>query len=269
VKEGFGNGTSAALRFYEEIMKRFLAALQFLTIVPLPGISNPGERILGGSLPFFPVVGLLIGGMVALVDFGLGHLFPVPVTSVFAVILLIAASGALHIDGLADTADGFFSARPGEQIIAIMKDSRSGPMGVVAIVCVVVLKITLIASVAGPWRWWVLLLTPLAGRCALLVHMALLPYVRPEGGLAEIFHRNRSRGHALWALAVLLAAGGLTGGMPGLIAGGCAFLAALLFAAYSFRRIGGLTGDTLGAACELTELFPPLVAAAMLPGGGA
>ena len=250
-------------------MKRFLAALQFLTIVPLPGGFSPGERVLGGSLPFFPVVGLLIGGTVALADFGFGLLLPVPVTSVFAVILMIAASGALHIDGLADTADGFFSARPREQILAIMKDSRSGPMGVVAIVCVVALKIALIASVAGPWRWWVLLLTPLAGRCAFLVHFALLPYVRPEGGLAGVFHRNRSRGHAFWALAVLLIVGYLTGCLPGLIAGGCTFLGALLLAAYSFRRIGGLTGDTLGAACELTELCPSLVAAAMLHGGGA
>jgi adenosylcobinamide-GDP ribazoletransferase len=250
-------------------MKRFLAALQFLTITPLPGGVNPGERVLGGSLPFFPVVGLLIGAAVALLDEGLGRIFPIGVTSVFAVIFMIAVSGALHTDGLADTADGFFSARPRERILEIMKDSRTGPMGVTAIVCVVVLKIALIASVAGPWRWWVLLMTPLAGRCALLVQMALLPYVRPEGGLAGIFHRNRSRGHALWALAVLLAVGYLAGCMPGLIAGGCAFLAALLFAAYSFHRIGGLTGDTLGASCELTELVPALVAAAMLSGGGA
>ena len=249
-------------------MKRFLAALQFLTILPLPGGFNPGERVLGGSLPFFPVVGLLLGGAVALADFGLGLLFPVPVTSVFAVILMIAVSGALHMDGLADTADGFFSARPREQILAIMKDSRSGPMGVVAIVSVIVLKVALITSVAGPWRWWVLLLTPLAGRCAFLVHFALLPYVRPEGGLAGIFHQNRSRGHVLWALAFLLSVGYLAGDLPGLIVGACAFLAVLLLAAYSFRRIGGLTGDTLGASCELTELVPALAAAAMLHGGG-
>ncbi len=250
-------------------MKRFLAALQFLTILPLPRGLSPDERALGGSIPFFPVVGLLIGAAVALLDWGLGRIFPVGVTSVFAVIVMIAASGALHTDGLADTADGFFSARPREQILAIMKDSRTGPMGVTAVVCVIVLKIAFIASVAGPWRWWVLLMTPLAGRCALLVQMALLPYVRPEGGLAGIFYRNRSRGHALWALAVLLAVGYLSGCMPGLIAGGCAFLAALLFAAYSFGRIGGLTGDTLGAACELTELVPALVASAWLYGGGA
>lgn len=249
-------------------MKRFLAALQFLTIIPLPGAGNPGERVLGGSLPFFPVVGLLIGAAVALLDWGLGTIFPVGVTSVFAVIFMIAVSGALHTDGLADTADGFFSARPRERIMEIMKDSRTGPMGVTAIVCVVALKIALVASVAGPRRWWVLLMMPLAGRCSLIVQMALLPYVRPEGGLAGIFHRNRSRGHALWALVVLLTAGYLAGCLPGLVAGGCAFLAALLFAAYSFRRIGGLTGDTLGASCELTELVPALVAAAILPGGG-
>jgi histidinol-phosphate/aromatic aminotransferase/cobyric acid decarboxylase-like protein len=132
-------------------------------------------------------------------------------------------------------------------------------MGVVAIVCVVVLKIALIASVAGPWRWWVLFLTPLAGRCAFLVHFALLPYVRPEGGLAGIFHRNRSRGHALWALAVLLSVGYVAGCLPGLIAGGCAFLGALLLATYSFRRIGGLTGDPLGPPEWLRPLISSLV----------
>jgi adenosylcobinamide-GDP ribazoletransferase len=250
-------------------MKRFLAALQFLTILPLPRGLSPDERALGGSIPFFPAVGLGIGATIALMDWGLGFLFPVGVTSVFAVILLIAVSGGLHTDGLADTADGFFSSRPRERILEIMRDSRTGPMGVAAIVCVVALKIALIASVSGPSRAWVLLLTPVAGRSALLIQMALLPYARPEGGLAGIFHRNRSRGHALWALAVLLAVGYLAGCMPGLIAGGSAFLAALLFAAYSFRRIGGLTGDTLGAACELTELVPALVASAWLYGGGA
>ncbi len=247
-------------------MKRFLAAIQFLTILPLPRGLCPDERALGGSLPFFPVVGLGIGAAVAAIDWGLGLLFPVGVTSVLAVILLIAASGGLHLDGLADTADGFFSSRPRELILDIMRDSRTGPLGVAAIVCLVALKIALIASVAAPARAWVLLLTPVAGRCALLIHMALLPYVRPEG-LAQVFHWNRSPVHALWALTFLIAAGGLAGGVPGLVAGGVSFLFALLFTAYVRRRIGGFTGDTLGAACEWTELAPALVAAAWLSGG--
>lgn len=248
-------------------MKRFAAALQFLTIIPLAGGRSPGEGDLGGSLPFFPVVGLLIGAAISLADWGLGLLFPIGATSVVTVILLIAASGGLHIDGLADTADGLFSSRPRERALEIMRDSRTGPMGVAAVVALVLLKAALLTSIAGPWRWWVLVMMPLAGRCALLVHMALLPYVRPEGGLAGIFHRNRSQGHALWALAALLAAGFLLGRLPGLIAGAVSFLAALLLAAYFFRRIGGLTGDTLGAACELAELGPALAAAAMIHGG--
>jgi len=247
-------------------MKRFLAAIQFLTILPLPRGLSPDERALGESLPFFPVVGLGIGAAVVWIDWGLGSLFPVGVTSVFAVILLIAASGGLHLDGLADTADGFFSSRPRERILEIMRDSRTGPMGVAAIVCVIALKIALIASVAAPARAWVLLLTPVAGRCALLVHMVLLPYARPKG-LAQVFHRNRSRVHALWALTFLIAAGMLAGGVPGLIAGGVSFLFALLFTACVRRRIGGLTGDTLGAACEWTELAPAFVASALLSGG--
>jgi adenosylcobinamide-GDP ribazoletransferase len=98
--------------------------------------------------------------------------------------------------------------------------------------------------------------------------MALLPYACPEG-LVGIFHRNRSRSHALWALTFLITAGVLAGGVPGLIAGVGSFLFALLFTACVRRRIGGLTGDTLGAACELTELVPALVASAWLYGGGA
>ena len=249
-------------------MKRFLAALQFLTILPLPRGFSPDEQALGGSIPFFPVVGLAIGAAVALTDWGLGFLFPVGVTSVFAVILLIAVSGGLHTDGLADTADGFFSSRPRERILEIMRDSRTGPMGVAAVVCVVALKIALIASVSGPSRVWLLLLMPVAGRSALLVQMALLPYARSEG-LVGIFHRNCVRSHALWALIFLAVAGGLAGGVPGLVAGLGSFLFTLLFSGYVRRRIGGLTGDTLGAACELTELAPALVASAWLYGGGA
>ena len=161
-------------------MKQFLAAIRFLTILPLPGGANPGERVLGGALPFFPVVGLLIGAVIAGADWGLGRIFPIGVTSVFTVIFLIAVSGGLHIDGLADTADGFFSARPREGILAIMKDSRTGPMGVAAIVCVVALKIALIASVAGPWRWWVLT-DDAARRTVRAPHSSRAPPLRPPG----------------------------------------------------------------------------------------
>jgi adenosylcobinamide-GDP ribazoletransferase len=247
-------------------MKRLLAAIQFLTILPLPRGLSPDERALGGALPFFPLVGLGIGIAVACLDRAAGLLLPAGVTSVLAVIALLAASGGLHLDGLADTADGLLSSRPRERMLEIMRDSRTGPMGVAAVVCLIVLKVSLLAAVPAAARFWVLVLTPLAGRSALLVHMALLPYLRREG-LARLFHANRSSGQALWAAAFTAALGFLAGGIPGLVAGGVSLLLALLFSAYIRQRLGGLTGDTLGACCEWTELAPALVAAAWAQGG--
>ena len=249
-------------------MKRFFAALQFLTVFPLPRRLTPDEQALERAVPLFPVVGLAIGIGIALIDRGLGRLFPAGVTSVLVVILLIAASGALHLDGLADTADGFFSSRPRERILEIMRDSRTGPMGVAAIVCAILLKIALVASLSGPSRRWALLLMPVAGRSALVAQMALLPYARPEG-LAALFRERVSRGHAFWALAILLVAGGWAGGFHGFVAGAVSFLFVLLLNGFVRRRIGGFTGDTLGASCELTELLPAFVASAWIHGGTA
>jgi len=249
------------------MIKHFLAAIQFLTLCPLPSTLKIDERDLGRSLPYFPVVGIIIGAAAASLDYGLGHILPPPVVSTLTVIFLLAASGALHMDGLADTADGFFSSRPRERILEIMRDSRTGPMGVIAIVCVLILKVTLLAAVPQPARWWVLLLTPLAGRCILLVNMAVIPYARTEGGLGAIFYAHCSRLHLVWALLALVVAGLLAGGWPGLTVGLTSFVFGLLFAAYVYYKIGGATGDTLGAACELTELIPALVCVIWLFGG--
>jgi adenosylcobinamide-GDP ribazoletransferase len=232
--------------------------VQFLTVVPLPVSLSIGERDLGRSAPFFPLVGLGIGATAAGLDYLLGFILPIPGVSVFTVVFLLAASGGLHMDGLADTADGFFSSRPREKMLEIMRDSRTGPMGVIAIVLVLILKIALLSSLPESARWWVLLLTPLAGRCGLLINLAVLPYARAEGGLASLFYEHRSRVHPALALAVLVMVGWLACGWVGLAAGGCAFVFCLVFAAYVYSKISGFTGDTLGAACELTELIPPL-----------
>ena len=248
-------------------MRSFLAAVQFLTVCPFPKTWCPDEKTLSRSAKWFPVVGLLIGGIIAALDYGLAYLFPQQLTSVFVVIFMLMISGGLHIDGLADTADGFFSSRPRERVLEIMKDSRSGPMGVVAVVCVIILKIMAVVSVVGMARWWTIMMIPLAGRCALVTNLNVLPYARAEGGLGSVFHKNRSGFNAVWALAVLAVFGGFAGGCMGLVAGVISYAAGLLFALYVYRKIGGLTGDTLGAACELVEIVPALVVAAWLHGG--
>ena len=244
-------------------MKRLIAALQFLTVCPLVARVACGERDIGRSTPWFPLVGLLIGAAVALLDRGMGALFPPLLSSVIAVVALTAASGGLHADGLADTADGFLSSRPRERVLEIMRDSRTGAMGVLGIVCVFSLKVAALASAPASLRWQALLLMPFAGRCSMVVQMTLLPYAR-SGGLCSLFVQNAHRGDVVLALLLLAAVGWLIGGVFGLCAAGASLAAIAVFSLWCRSKIGGFTGDTLGAGCEWVELMPALVAAAWL-----
>jgi adenosylcobinamide-GDP ribazoletransferase len=242
-------------------MRPFLAAVQFLTVFPLPVSLKTDERDLEKSIYYFPIVGLLLGILAAALDYGLGFLLPKLAGSVLVVIALLLMNGGLHLDGLADTADAFFSSRSRERMLEIMKDSRTGPMGVTAIVCVLVLKIALLASITGAIRWQVIIIIPLAGRCALLIMLSLLPYARPEGGLCSVFLRKHSPVQVVWVLIFLLGAGYFMARWLGLAAGLSAVAMTLLISNYTYRKIGGLTGDTLGATCEIAEIMPSLVAA--------
>lgn len=246
------------------MLRPLLAAIQFLTIIPFPKSFTGGEKELEKCMPFFPVVGLLIGMIIAAVDYVMGLILPPLPASVMTAIAMTAISGGLHMDGLADTADGFFSARPRERILEIMRDSRTGVMGVLAVAFVIVLKVSLLISVLPPFRPGIIILMPLAGRCSFVVMMTALPYVRREGGLATAFGTGKSWLNVLWASAFLLAAGWLAGRWMGITAGFSALLAAALFSVYCFRKIGGYTGDTLGAGCELMEVIPAIATVVLM-----
>ena len=246
------------------MIKPFFSALRFLTPAPVPESWAGGEKELSRSPCYFPIVGLMAGGVAAAVCFGLDMVLPPLASSAILVCLLIAVSRALHMDGLADTADGLLSSRPRGQILEIMRDSRTGAMGVVAVVCVILLKTALFASVApDDTRWRIALLMPVAGRCAMVATMAVFRYARPEGGLATILAVRGARRWLLlaWAVVMVVGAGWLLAGLPGLVAGAASTGAGLLVGAYCHRRIGGYTGDTLGATNEIVECVPALVGA--------
>jgi adenosylcobinamide-GDP ribazoletransferase len=234
-------------------MRRLVEAIRFLTIVPLPGAGHDTADELPGATAFFPVVGILIGVAAACLATGLWALFPAGVASVLLVTALAAVSGGFHMDGLADTADGFFSARPKARVLEIMKDSHIGAMGVMAVVCVLAMKVAAIASMGQPDVWKAAFLMPVAGRCSLVIGIAILPAAGVDGGLGKLFSQRRSSLAALWALAVLSAAGWATSGSRGLIAAGAAVVVVAVFSAACYGKIGGSTGDTLGATCELAE----------------
>ena len=243
------------------VLAPLLAALRFLTVLPIRrGAEFDGLHFQAG-LFFFPVIGLGVGVIALLAAALVGQVLPPSLTALAGLVVLAAISGCLHLDGLADSADGMLSSRPRADKLVIMRDSRTGAMGVIAIVFVLLGKYAAL-STATPARLAVLLLlTPLAGRCAIVVTMALLPYARPEGGLGTLFYSPNTRRAAvlavgLWLVlaAVVVLPAGL--GFPVLLAAIVVPAGTvLLFAGWCRRSLGGATGDTLGAVCELSELM--------------
>ncbi len=231
-------------------MLPFWIALQFLSSLPvtLPGMPEPRQT--GRSLLFYPLVGLLFGLLLWAFDILLQGTQPL----LHAALLLSAwvlLSGGLHLDGLADSADawlGGFGDR--ERTLLIMKDPRSGPIAVVTLVLVLLLKFCALLALVEAGQGALLVLAPVIGRAALLALFLGTPYVRP-GGLGQALAEHLPRHAAAWVLA-LTAAGCLwLGGIWPLIATAIAFYA---LRRAMLRRLGGTTGDTAGALLELLEL---------------
>ncbi len=248
--------------------RSLLAAFQFLTTLPIRSAFTAEE--IGASLVWFPFVGIAIGGLVAAADLGAAQLgLPLPIRAVMAVGLLAALSGGLHLDGLADTADGFLSARSPEKVLEIMKDSRIGTMGALGLVLVVGTKFAALSDpLPASTRAAGLLLAPVFGRSLQVIGLTWMPYARPEGGMASVFLPFRSRGIGLFAcllpvvLTAILFSGSTTVVLPI-----SAALLTMVWARSCLRTIGGMTGDTLGALSELGETLVLVIIASRAGGG--
>lgn len=242
----------------------FLAGLRFLTIVPFSWHGEKDGEFFQPSLFYFPVIGLLIGAVVATTTLALSTLVPDLLLTVMAVLLLAAISGCLHLDGLADCADGFFSHRPKERALEIMRDSRCGAMGVIVLCALFLLKIASLGSLSASHLIITLFLMPVVGRSAIVCTMALVPYARETKGLGLLFYSKQSRYAALWAgVFCALTLFIVVGLVNMLFILGSVLLLILLFARLSKKRIGGATGDSLGAICELSELMVAMVMASL------
>lgn len=235
-------------------MAGFWAAWSFLTIIPLPGGRGQRADDLARSLPFFPLVGLIIALIMAALAGIFRHFLPPMLAAVLLTLCLLAVSGGFHLDGLADSADGLFSARPKERMLEIMRDSHIGVMGVIAVVMAILLKVAALSALDDRRFVLAAFLMPLCGRCLMIVNMAVLPYIRKQGA-ASLFYpdHHKLRLPALWALFLLYAASWYGGGPRALVSMLVSLLAIVLWAWFCRARIGGATGDTLGAGCELAE----------------
>lgn len=232
---------------------RLLAAIAFLTRLPVGRWVAFDAADVAQSAGWFPLIGVLLGTIYSLAAVLLkGHL-PSAVVAVLLVLLDALATGALHFDGLADSADGFGGGKNGEDILRIMRDHCIGAYGGVALVVLVALKIAAYDGLLRESEWMAaLVLTPALGRWSILLLTATLPYARKTG--QEACRTSGMGKRALfWGTLAMTAA--LVAGRSGRawIATAAVVVVTAGFGFYCRRRIAGITGDTLGATVELCE----------------
>jgi len=234
-------------------MNKFLLALQFLTSIPVK-VRNFQQKDLAQSIIYFPVVGLVLGLGLAGIFYLLSFLnLESWVTNTVLIIILTILTGGLHLDGLADTADALFSRKNKTEMLEIMRDSRIGTMGVLALISVILLKIALLSSLSASSVAPALICACVLSRWSMALLMFKFPYARQEGK-AKFFIQGMNLRifilATLIALCCLILILKLKGVLLILIAGICAYA----MGKFTDRKINGITGDTIGATNELIEV---------------
>lgn len=238
------------------IMKNIILAFQFLTILPLPNVTAESKHF-GRLMIYFPLVGLFLGGVL----FGF-HLavssfperFPSELEPLFMLILLVVLTRGLHLEGFADFLDGFLGGRDHASILRIMKDSRSGAFAVVGVVFLILGKFIFLQRIVESGDPpWILCVFPCVSRWSAVLFCFRARDPRPEGGLANTFTEALGLSHLLLATSVAFAISfyflGKVAAGYFVLAGALSFCLRLL----SHKKIGGITGDVIGANVELTE----------------
>ena len=231
----------------------FLSALRFLTTIPLPWRREASQEELGGSIAYFPVVGIIIGLILAGLNWILGLFLPPSVVNALLIVSLVIISGALHLDGLVDTCDGIAGHKSVEERWQVMHDSRAGGFGVVGVCCLLLVKYISLNSVPESLMMVTLVLMPVVSRWAMVYAIFAYPYARPSGlGIAFKQAATWQR-LAIATLIALMVAGFLTR-LAGLAIMGGVWVIVIAMATYFKHKFSGLTGDTYGAINEVAEV---------------
>lgn len=232
-------------------MKKFLIALQFLTILPIALKGEVKEKDFGGALIYFPFVGFLIGVCLSFC-FEVLSFVPILVRSILVLIFSIIITGAVHLDGFADTCDGFYGARSKEDILRIMRDSHIGAIGVIGVVSLLILKFVLISSIPYSSLWKVLIMMATFSRLSQVVACCTSTYARSEGKARYFMEYAPKRAlfiGMLFSLFIFL----VFAKLKGLIFFAISLTVAFLVSVFLKKKLEGLTGDTIGAINEISE----------------
>lgn len=241
----------------KDFIMGFYIAMLFLTRIPLPQIMLDEKKI-ASAVPFFPLVGGAIGGILLIIQ-SLGKNFlPVPAMAVILVALNTIITGGMHLDGFADTMDGLFCGGDREKKLAVMKDSCSGAYGVMGISLVFLLKYVLLTVIPANYLGCTLLSFPLLSRWVMTFAIIFFPYGRKKG-LGKAFTYNKNPMGFYIGSILVIGLMYLMIGIHGIIATIITFIMGIGFILYIIKQLGGLTGDTYGALNEFCEIIALLV----------
>jgi adenosylcobinamide-GDP ribazoletransferase len=238
-------------------LDEFPLAVSFLTILPVIDQRRASEETVAGSLTWFPLVGFLLGLALVGEDWILAHVFAQVIRSVLIILSLTVVTGAVHLDGLADTADALGAGRDRDRALDILRDSRVGTFGASAIFFDLTLKVLALSTLAGTRRYTALIIAPMLARYAMLMVGLGIPYLRESGAGSALLN-----GQALgWrrrvaALFLIIACTMVLSPFPTAAVFALTVAIAIAFAMHLFYRswLGGVTGDLIGACGEIVEI---------------
>lgn len=233
-------------------MRSFFVALQFLTILPVDITPKVSQETFGRSLAWFPIVGAIIGLALSLNVFLFGIL-PQMVIAALIMALSVIITGGIHLDGFADTCDGLYGSTAKERALEIMRDSHIGSMAALGIAMLLVLKFSLLASMPQQILWKLLVLMAAFARWSQALSCFLSEYARDDGK-ARYFIEYATWRELLIGGAFTLALFLLSMKSQGAIIFFTSLLVISLPIYYIKARIGGMTGDTIGAINEVSEV---------------
>jgi len=236
-------------------MKRFIIALQFLTIIRIGRNIQVEPKELGRSMGYFPMVGLVLGFILILFNILFLRILPAPVVDGILITILIVFTGALHLDGLADTIDGLAGGNSKEEILHIMRDSNTGAIGVVGLTMTLLLKYTLLMNIPYETKNQVLLAMPMIGRWSMTELSLFSEYARSTNGIGLPFTTYLRKREFLFASATAILVSFVLLGIKGIIIMIVIGIFILGSAKFLKVKIGGITGDTFGAINEISEVL--------------
>lgn len=234
-------------------MRSLLLAISFLTIAPVYGNRIAGDKEFANSLYYYPVVGFIIGIVLAGVSRLTELLGPGIAAEALILCTWVLLTGALHLDGVMDSADGLFSGRDKERKLEIMKDSRVGAMGAITLVIILLLKLAFLDGLLPGDKIRVLFLAPAVGRFMMVYAICRYPYARNVSGLGAAFGGEAGPVKLAVAALILLAGAWLAYAWTALTALFITVGLGMVAAAWIAKQLGGMTGDTFGALCESCE----------------